>query len=188
MSSITLPSASPRTSLSGPAALGGLGFLVAGAIVAVEGPSGGTYETTTAYVTDVAFMTALVATALALVALNGAIGAPTHAIRAAMAGQVLLSLGVLAGVALGEDPGWFGAIAGPAILLTLYGTVRIGVHAFRNRALPRAAAILLALTVPLAIAPGGEAGGGVIIGALWLWLAARPRPTAAERGTRAGRG
>ena len=31
----------------------------------------------------------------------------------------------------------------------------------------------LALTVPVAIAPGGEAGGSVVIGALWLWLAAR---------------
>ena len=80
---------------------------------------------------------------------------------------------MLAGVALGEDPSWFGAIAAPALLLTLYGTVRIGIAAFKTRALPRPAAVLLALTVPIAIAPGGEAGGARLSGALAL-LAARP--------------
>ena len=173
MSSITLSSTTTRSTLPAPAALGGLGFIVAGAIVAVEGPSGGTYETATAYVTDAAFATGLVLLAVALTMLGRAVAAPRHAVRAAAAGQLLLSLGVLAGVALGEDPAWFGAVAGPAILLTLYGTVRTGVHAFKARALPRPAAVLLALTVPVAIVPGGEAGGTMIIGALWLWLAAR---------------
>lgn len=172
------------------AATGGTGLAVAGVLVLTQGPFKGELATTAEYATDVAFAVALVGLAVGLLALAPRIDAPRHAVRAAVAGQALILVGVLAGLASGRDVAWFEVIAGPGLLLWLVGTAWMGVRAYRARRLPRAVAVLLALTVPLAVLPFGEVGGGVVIGALWIWIAARvlhpaahaARPVYAEAG------
>lgn len=155
------------------AAAGGAGFVVVGALVATTGPFGGDYDRPVEYVADVAFALGLACTALALFAVAHAVRAPRRAAVAAALGQSLILTGVLIGLAQSQDPSWFGALAAPGLLLWLGGTAVIGVGAWRRALLPRPAAALLALSVPVGVAPFGEIGGAMVLGALWLWIAAR---------------
>ena len=140
----------------------------------------GTFDdrlTTTAdYLNDGSFTVALVALALAATGLRGA---PAWALRCAVAGPLLVAVGVIAGLATGESPGWFAAVGVPGNLLWLAGTVALGRWAWRSGALPRPLALGVALTVPTALILA-EIGGSAVAAVAWAaiglrWLGAASR-------------
>ena len=165
-----MPSTKPRDAAA--AVIAGIAFVVVAVVVITAGPFNGEYETTSAYVNDAAFLVALLASAVAVHGLGAVAGAPPSAVTMATIGPLLLSVGVAAGVVRGDDPSWFVVVGGPALLLWLAGTVRIGMAAWRSGRLPRPVAVLVALTVPVAVVPFGEVGGSAVAGGVWLWLAA----------------
>ncbi|MBD0282761.1 MAG: hypothetical protein ICV69_11295 [Thermoleophilaceae bacterium] len=163
----------PTTRLAALALAGGLAFAIVGVIRLTHAPFEGHYASTTEYAQDIALLSALLLTIPGLVALRRIQGAPRGSLAAAVAGQALLGTGVAGGIASGEDPSWFFAVAGPALLLLLFGTVWIGIHTWRAGFLPRWGAVGIALTVPVGIAPLSEVGGSLLVGLLWIYLAAR---------------
>jgi len=150
----------------------GMAFIVLAWIGATNPPFHGHLDTTVEYRSDAFLSAALVLTIAGLVALRRLQGAPRGAVETAVAGQLLLLIGVGAGLALGEVPSWFAAVGVPGNLLWLIGTVRIGRHTWRVRVFPRWTAVAIGLTVPAGIVLG-EFGGGVLPGVLWIYLGLR---------------
>ncbi|HVL95891.1 MAG TPA: hypothetical protein VM266_08525 [Solirubrobacteraceae bacterium] len=136
------------------------------------------------YVNDGSFAAALVLTAAGFLLLRRERQAPPRATAAAIGGQLLVAIGVLAGLVTGTVPGWFAAVGVPGNLVAFVATVVLAVWAWRTRALPRPAALALGLVVPVALV-GGDAGGAILPAALWGYVGARAltpapvRPTAA---------
>jgi hypothetical protein len=176
--------------LGAAAALGGIAFLGLAISNLANPPFDGTFDSPAEYAHE-ALSLATALSIAGLVALRRVQGAPRGAVAMAAGGHLLIMLGIAIGLALGEDPAWFGAIAAPGLLLWLIGTVRLGVHTWRAGALPRWTAVALALTIPVGMMLG-EVGGSVVPGVLWLYLGLRfavpaaqtlrPAPRAPARG------
>jgi hypothetical protein len=136
--------------------------------------------TTAHYVNDASFTAALVLTAAGFLLLDG----PIRRTRAAIAGQLLVAVGVTAGLVTGTVPSWFAAVGVPGNLLAFGACIGLAVWAWRTRALPRPAAAALAVIVPAGLALAAV-GGGLLPAALWLYVGARalsrplPAPSAA---------
>lgn len=183
----------PTTRTLGTAAtVGGLAFVGLAVSNLANPPFDGTFDSTPEYVHEALGLTTALMIA-GLFALRRLQGAPRGAVGMAAAGHLLIVLGIAIGLALGEDPEWFFAVAGPGLLLWLIGTVRLGVHTWRAGVLPRWTAVALALTIPVGMMLG-EIGGSVVPGVLWVYLglrfaapAAQPRVTLSPRVPRPGR-
>src|SRR5688500_3871956 len=91
-----------------------------------------------------------------------------------MAGYGLITVGVVAGMALRDDPDWFMLLGAPGQLLSMTGFVWWAVAGWRRRILPGAVALLGGVGGVVGFV-GAELGLSVLIGAFWLWLAARIR-------------
>jgi hypothetical protein len=163
--------------LAAAAIAGGMAFLGVAWIGATNPTFHGHLDTTVEYLNDAFLSAALALTIPGLVALRRLQSAPRGAVETAVAGQLLLLIGVAAGLALGEDPSWFAAVGVPGNLLWLIGTVRIGRHTWRAGVFPRWAAVAIALTVPVGIVLG-EFGGSALPGLLWIYLGLRLIPPA----------
>lgn len=88
------------------------------------------------------------------------------------AGYGAVLAGVVAGLALQEDPSWFVFLGGPGNLLAGVGFVTWGVQAWRRRVFPLWAALLCSLGGCLAVLLS-EFGTTVLIGSFWIYLATR---------------
>lgn len=126
------------------------------------------------YVQDGMFVTYLVAAAAALVLAARAGLVARTAARLVAVGYGMLVVGVLAGMALQEDPEWFAVLGGPGNLIAGIGFVVLAVAAVRRRTLP----------VPLAVLGGvgglfavlfSELGSGVLVAAFFAGLARATR-------------
>jgi hypothetical protein len=148
---------------------GGVCFLVVAWIGATNPTFHGDLNSPIEYLNDAFGSAALALTIPGLLALRGVQGAPRAAVETAVTGQLLILIGVLAGLLLGEDPSWFPIVGIPGNLLWLIGTVRIARHTWRARVFPRWTAIALALTVPVGMVLG-EFGGSALPGVLWIYL------------------
>jgi hypothetical protein len=135
----------------------------------------GTFDdqlTTTAdYANDGSFTVALLFGAFAITALLS-LGAPALPVRLAAGGQVLVAIGVIAGLITGESPGWFAVVAVPGLLAWLGSTIRLAVWALRSRALPKPLAIGIGVLMPTTVILA-EIGGSAIAALIWLALGVR---------------
>lgn len=86
------------------------------------------------------------------------------------AGYGAVLAGVVAGLALQEDPDWFVLLGAPGNLLAGIGFVVWGVQGWRRRVFPLWAALLCAVGGLLAILLA-EFGTTVLIGSFWIYLA-----------------
>jgi hypothetical protein len=120
------------------------------------------------YVNDGSFTAALVLSAAGYLLMQG----PRRRTAAAVAGQLLVAIGVAAGLVTGTVPGWFAAVGVPGNLLAFGACIGLAVWAWRTGALPRPAAAALAVIVPVGLALA-SVGGGLLPAALWLYLGAR---------------
>jgi hypothetical protein len=148
--------------------LTGLGYLALTAIGLAWGVSptdelGRTVD----YVRDGTFALTLLLTIAAAAALRPALGISRRALALVAAGELLVFVGVLAGLVTGASPSWFAVVGLPGNLLAFLGLALIGRHAWRTRAFPRWLAVLFFLAVPVGIGIF-EYGGGLIVAALWL--------------------
>lgn len=99
--------------------------------------------------------------------------------RLVQTGYALITVGVVAGLMLGYDPGWFFILAGPGLLASAVGFLWWAVQAYRRHVLPTWAAVLLGVGGTTAIALG-EFGTSILIGSFWLYLAGRAASPAAD--------
>ena len=129
------------------------------------------------WVNDASFTAALVLTCAGLVLLKG----PPRRTHAAIAGQLLVAIGVGAGLVTGTVPEWFAAVGVPGNLLAFAACIGLAIWAWRTRALPPPVAVVLAVIVPAGLALA-SVGGGLVPAALWLYVGTRalsaPRPSA----------
>jgi hypothetical protein len=130
----------------------------------------GHYDKPIEYVNDGFFALALLGIALTVLLVARLTGRAVWIARAVAVGDVLLIIGVLIGMISGEDPEWFFVLAGPALLLNLFGLILLA-WKWWSTFIPKWALIPAALTVPAGIV-GGEAGFPAWIPALgWLGYA-----------------
>jgi hypothetical protein len=158
--------------LAATAMAGGLAFLVTAWIGATNPTFHGDLDSTVEYVNDVAATLALLLTIPGWFAIDRRWGLPRGALPLAIAGQLLLAFGILAGLAMGEDPSWFVAVGLPGNLLWFVATVRAARCHWRKRVLPRWVAIGLALTVPIGMVLG-EFGGSLLPALIWAYVGLR---------------
>ena len=117
---------------------------------------------------------------LLLVYLLASIAAVTGAWRAGLATRIsaqlvgvgygLISVGVVASLALRDDPDWFFALGGPGILLSAAGFVVLAVSGVRRSRLPVWAALLAGVGGLVAIVMA-ELGTTVLVASFWLYVA-----------------
>lgn len=119
------------------------------------------------YVRDSTFAAALLLTVAAAAALRPALGISRRALGLVGVGELLVFIGVTAGLVTGASPSWFAAVGLPGNLLAFAGLALIGRHAWRTGAFPRWLAVLFFLAVPVGIGVA-EFGGLIIPAALWL--------------------
>lgn len=159
------------------AAICGAAYVVLAVVLALTPPVEGDLEAID-YVSDAAFVIALLTGAPALVVLGSGVGARRPAIVAA-GGQLVLAAGVLAGMAVGHATSWFAVFGVSGNAAALVGTAIIAVRGRRGGALPLGSAVLLGLSVPIGVGLAGI-GGSIVPGAFWLVTAFR----AGARGAR----
>lgn len=164
----TIRSMSPFSSRA--AAVCGAAYLLLAAVL-VAGPPYGDELTTSNYVSDAAFVVALLAGIPALLGLAAALGDRRAGIVAACGGAIV-AIGVGVEIALGHEPSWFVVAGVPGNVLAFAGTALLAVRAQRTRALPPALVVLLALSVPIGVGLGGI-GGSVVPAAFWLVVGVR---------------
>ena len=137
----------------------------------------GHYDAPVEYVNDAALVLALFGIGLsAWLIQHRQNGRGKTAARAVAIGDGLLIVGILAGMASGEDPSWFLAFGVPGQLLNLVGLIALAVSSWRVGQFARWSLALIAVTVPLGII-GSEAGLSVIPAVGWLgvaWALSRP--------------
>lgn len=180
MTSIRIPAgAAPLLGTRGralAAAVGGLAITLAVLVVAVlpasEQNPDDLYADRWAYVRDGGLLLFLLGTVAAVEVVRHCRLGPNVPTRLVQIGYSLVAIGVLAGLILGSDPGWFFVLAGPGIVASVVGFVWWAVHAGRHRTFPVWAAALLGVGGLTALALG-EYGTPVLIGSFWLYLATR---------------
>jgi len=152
--------------------LAAVAYLGLAAIQIPHGPFDDELTTTIDYVNDGTFAAALLLSVVGILALGAAIAASRAAIALAAVGQLLVFVGVAAGLLTGESPSWFAAVGVPGNLLALIGMTMLAWHAWRTKALPAWLAVLMVLAVPVGVGVA-EYGGSVIPGLVWLLVGAR---------------
>lgn len=161
-----------RTPIPAFASLGAaLAFLVLTAIHLTHGTFDAELTSTVDYLNDGAFTAALLLSIPGLLMLERW-NAPRRPVVVAAVGQALVAVGVLAGLMAGESPDWFAAVGVPGNLAAFAGTLLLSHWAWRSRALPRWAAVALALSVPAGVGLG-EFGGSIVPAALWAYVGLR---------------
>lgn len=130
------------------------------------------YTSAWQYVRDIALLVYLIVTIVAVEIARHRSAITTRPARFVQAGYALIAVGVIAGLALRDDPDWFFVLAGPGLLASAIGFVWWAAQARRRRILPTWAAVLLAVGGVTAIV-GTEAGTGVLIGSFWLYAGFR---------------
>ena len=141
-------------------------FVVGAGIHMTHGTFDSELTSTVDYANDVAFTVGLTGCAVAAVALGRLVSAPRWARIAAVAGPLLVAIGVAAGLALGHSPSWFAAVGVPGNLLWLAGLVGLGRAASRSGSFPRWIAWALPLSL-FALLPFGELGGSLLTAVVW---------------------
>ncbi len=116
------------------------------------------------------YAVSLLALAPALVALGRRAGAVRSATVAAV-GALVLAVGMTTTNLNDQDFSWFPAVAAPANLAWLAGSVVLSVALWRRGGVPRWATVTPAVTWVFCI-PLSQLGGPVVPGALWLALGA----------------
>src|SRR5262245_60602807 len=139
-----------RTTLAASGAA--LAYLVLLVVHLTHGTFDDQLTTTVDYVNDLAFATGLLLGAVALIGLHRDAGAPRAAAAIGAAGQLLVFSGVVAGLLTGESPAWFAAVGVPGNLLWFGAMIALAAWVWRTDALPRWAAVLMVLTVPMGVA------------------------------------
>jgi len=180
MTSIRIPAgAAPLLGSRGravAAAVGALAIALAVLVVAVFPPADQNpddlYADPWAYARDIGLLAYLLGTVAAVEVVRRRQLGPNPATRLVQVGYSLVAIGVVAGLVLGSDPGWFFVLAGPGILASVVGFVWWAIHAGRRRTFPLWATVLLGVGGLTAIALA-EYGSPVLIGSFWLYLATR---------------
>ena len=180
MTSIRIPAgATPLLGSRGravAAAVGGLAITLAVLVVAVfpasEQNPDDLYADRWAYARDIGLLLFLLGTVAAVEVVRRRRLGPAVATRLVQVGYTLVAIGVVAGLILGSDPGWFFVLAGPGILASVVGYVWWAIETGRRRVFPVWAAVLLGVGGLTALALA-EYGTTVFIGSFWLYLAAR---------------
>lgn len=151
------------------ALLAAAAFAVGAGIHVTHGTFDSDLTSTVDYANDIAFTLGLLGCAAAAVPLGRIVDAGRWARVAAIAGPLLVAVGVAAGVVLGHSPSWFAAVGVPGNLLWLGGLIGLGRATARSRALPRWVAYALPLGL-IALLPFGEFGGSLLTAALWGYV------------------
>lgn len=154
------------------ALLGGLAWLLLGAIQAVNPTFDEVLDSPIDYVNDGTFTVALICTAVAVIGLHLAGIAPRPAALLVAGGYLLVALGVLAGLVQGHSPDWFAAVGVPGNLLAIIGMVWLGITIIRRRPLPIWAGVLAILAGLFAVVTA-EVGTSAIAGIFWLYIGAQ---------------
>lgn len=176
----TLPadtSASVRPDLLGQVAAATAGVCAIGLAiyqVVTPGPPEASYETVSDWVREALFTGFLLTSVLGTAAAVRHGLAPRRPAAMVMVGYGLIALGVAAGMVLREDPDWFMFLGAPGQLLSMAGFLWWAISGWRSRVLPGAVALLAGVGGVVGFL-GAELGLSVLIGAFWLWLAARIR-------------
>jgi hypothetical protein len=133
---------------------------------------GGHYNTWHEYANDAFFVLALIGIATSVFLIQHAqAGRGRRPAIAVAIGDVLLIVGVMIGMITGEDPGWFFIIAGPALLLNLFGLIALATRSWNVGLIPNWALTIIAATIPIAVI-GAEAHLSFIASIGWLGAAA----------------
>lgn len=169
-----------NNTLTGAVAAAGtaLAFLSLSIIHATHGSFDDQLTTTVDYLNDVSFTIALLCLSAALVALRRGRRNPRWALEGAVAGALLVAVGVAAGLVLGHSPSWFAAVGVPGNLLLLVNTIRIAIAMWREREWPRWVAVGIGLTVPCGVVLA-EIGTSAVLALVWAYVAGRmlaPQP------------
>lgn len=138
-----------------------------------SGP-GATYESASDYVREIAFLTYLVGTIVAIRAARSVGIITRNPSWLIVIGYGLITVGVTIGLALRDDPDWFFLLGGPGNLLAAIGFVAWGVIAGRTKVFPWWLAGLCIVGSLVAVL-FAEFGTGLVIAAFWLVIAARTR-------------
>jgi hypothetical protein len=151
-------------------ALAGAAYLALAGLLAFSPPNEHEF-TTVNYVTDVAFLIALLASIPAMLALAELLGKRLPGVLYSC-GSALLAGGVFAGLVAGHELSWFVVVGVSGNLLGLVGTIWLAVLARRARVLPPAMVALLVLYVPIGIGVAGI-GGSIVPALFWLAVTVR---------------
>jgi hypothetical protein len=176
----------PRARLAGIVTiLAGLAYLVLVGVHLTHGTFDAQLTTPSDYLNDAAFAAGLLLSIPGILAL-GALTRAKLATALAVVGQLLVFVGVAAGLATGHSPSWFAAVGLPGNLLALIGLTMLAWRIRRTRSVPVWVAVLLVLAVPVGLLLA-EVGGTLVPALLWLvvgaWLV---RPTAHRTGRQPG--
>ena len=139
--------------------------------VATPGPPGSDFDSCDDFVLrDGLFLVYLLASIAAVTGAWRAGLATRVSARLVAVGYGLISVGVVASIALREDPDWFFALGGPGILLSAAGFVILAVSGVRRSRLPVWAALLAGVGGLVAIVMA-ELGTTVLVASFWLYVA-----------------
>ena len=142
--------------------------------VAVPGSPDASYESVTDWLRESLTLVFLVASVVGAVFARRAGFAPAPTPLLMWFGYGLIATGVLIGMVLREDPDWFFLLAGPGLLASAGAFLVWAWWGWRRRILPAYDVLLCALGGVTALALA-EFGTSVLIGAHWLYVAARIR-------------
>ena len=172
------PQSSTRVArLPGYAAIvGGIASAVAGCIQAVRHDDGNPIVNTSEHVLLALIAAALILWLPAYLELGRASGRLGHIGGVVAAGgSALLAFGMTATNLHDQDYSWFPAVAAPANLAWLVGSIMLAVATYRTRTLPRPLAAALPLVWVTSIILS-QAGGNLVAGAIWViggWILAQ---------------
>jgi hypothetical protein len=139
-----------------------------------SGPPGASYETVDDYVRELAFLTYLVGTIVAIRAARTVGIITRNPSWLIVIGYGLITVGVTIGLALRDDPDWFFLLGGPGNLLAAIGFVAWGVIAGRTKVFSWWLAGLCIVGSIIAVL-FAEFGTGLVIAAFWIVIAVRTR-------------
>jgi hypothetical protein len=164
----------PAMPVMAPAATGLLAIALAVYQVATPGNPTADYDSALDWLREGLFTTYLVAAITAVIVAARAGLAPRAAAVLVGVGYGAISVGVVVGMVLRDDPEWFMLLGGPGNLLAAAGFVTWAVWGRRRQVLPLFAALLCGVGGVVAVL-FSELGTSVLIGAFFCWLAFRDR-------------
>lgn len=142
---------------------------VAALVLTRRGPAAADYHSAHGWGVEIAFTAYLLLSVAAVLAARRAGLVSTWAARLVAVGYPLIATGVVAGMVVRKDPGWFALVAIPGNLLAAIGFVVLAVSAVRRRTMPVPLALLAGVGGFLAIALS-EFGTSALVGVFWLAL------------------
>jgi hypothetical protein len=142
--------------------------------VAVPGTPSASFDSVLDWVREGLFLIYLLASVAAVVIARRSGLAPAATAALLAIGYGLIATGVAIGMVLRDDPDWFFLLAGPGLLASSAAFVLWAWIGWRSRVLP-AYDVLLCLVGGLTAIALAELGTSVLVGAHWLYVAARLR-------------